>query len=117
MIAWNPEGPWMRPPPDPAQASVPYGPLHGSVDLLALPSLQEHRLDLFVEEFSGPGVSGIQTVVVDEEGLVLEPFSPAVLADLFLQPLTHGIPERCLFHPGGIPLTTATAYRFHWDPR
>ena len=107
----------MSPLPDPAPGSVLYGPLPGGVDLFALSSLQKHRLDLLVEELSGLGVSGIQSVVVDEEGLVLEPFSPAILADLFLQPLTHGIPERCLFHSGGIPLTTATAYRFHGDSR
>lgn len=103
----------MSPLPDPAPGSVFDGPLPGGVDLLAFPSLQEHRLYLFVEEFSGLGVSGIQTVVVDEKSLVLEPFPPAILADLFLHPLTDGILERCLFDSGGISLTTETAYRFH----
>ncbi len=105
----------MSPHPDPG--SVLDGPPPGGVDLLALSSLQEHRLDLFVEEFPRLGVSGIQPIVIDEESLVLKPFPPAVLADLFLHPLTDGVPERCLVHPGGISLTTATGDRFHGDPR
>jgi hypothetical protein len=65
------------------------GSLLGGVHLLPLFTLEEHGFDLLVEEFPGFGIPGIQTVVVDEQGLVLEPLAPTILAN----PLVDSLPD------------------------
>jgi hypothetical protein len=88
-------------------------PLLGGIHLLPILSLQKYRLDLTIEEFPGLRVPGIQAMVVDEDGLVLEPFCPAILADLLQDPFSNGIPERGLLEFGGVFIAATTAKRIH----
>ena len=88
-------------------------PLLGGIHLLPIPSLQKNRLDLTIEEFPGLGVPGIQPVMVDEDGLVLEPFCPAILADLLQDPVSNGIPKRGFLEFGGVFIAATTAKRIH----
>jgi hypothetical protein len=83
--------------------------------LLSILSLQEHRFDLLIEEFPGSRIPGIQPVVVDEKGLMLEPFGPTMLADLFVDSLPDVISKGRLLELGSFLLTTSTAYRIHWS--
>ena len=52
--------------------------LLGGIHLLAVASAQQHRLDLTVEELSRLRIAGVQSVVVDQKRLVLEPVGPAL---------------------------------------
>lgn len=88
-------------------------PLLGSVYPFSLLPFQKHRLDLLIQEFLGPGVPGIQSVMVDEESLMLQPLCPTVLADLVMNPLSQGIPERGLGQSGGVHFATTALDRIH----
>jgi hypothetical protein len=52
--------------------------------MLPLLTLEEHGFDLLVEELAGLRIPGIQTVVVNEQGLVLEPLAPTILTDFLV---------------------------------
>ena len=89
--------------------------LLGRVHLLARLTLQKNGLDLGVEELPGLRIPRVQAVVVDQNGLVLEPVTPTCLADLLMHSLPYGVPEGGLFHLGCVFSATAAANGIHGD--
>ncbi len=69
----------------------------GGIHLFPLLSLQKHGFYLLVEELSCLRIPGIQTVMVDEDGLMLEPIRPTILADLLVYPLPGLVSKRGFF--------------------
>lgn len=84
-----------------------------SIHVFALTAFQENDLDLLIEEFLRLGVSGIQAVMVNEEGLVLQPLRPAVSTDLTENPLPEIVSEGGFGQPGGVILATDALHCFH----
>jgi hypothetical protein len=81
----------------------------GGVHLLATLPFEQNRFDLGVKEFTGLRVPGIEPVVVDQEGLMLQPVTPARSADLLVHFLSDGVSKGGLLEPwGGLPATSTT---------
>lgn len=87
--------------------------LLGGIHILSFTALQENHLDLLVEEFLCLRIPRVQAVVVDEEGLVLEPLGPAALTDFTVNPFSEIVPKGRLRQPGGVFFATNALNRFH----
>ena len=100
----------------PPRGSVIDGASLGGIHLFPLLSLQEHGLDLFVQELPSPWIPGIQPMVIDEDGLMLEPFCPAILADLLVDPLPSLVSKRGLLEFGSVPFCTFDSVWYPLEP-
>ncbi len=69
-------------------------PLSARIHLLSLTAAEEHLLDLLVQELARFLVSGIQPVVVDQQGLMLQPLLPAGRTDALQDSLAEVVLER-----------------------
>ena len=90
--------------------------LFGPIDLRSSFAPEEDLLHLRIEELPGLGIPGIKAVVIHEHGLVLEPVSPAVLADLLMDSLTYGVLEGGLLEGGLFTPATTTTNLIHEYP-
>ncbi len=89
------------------------GSLLGQVDRVGIRSAQKHVFYLLVQELACLGVTGIEPVVVDEQGLVLEPIAPTALTDSAEYSLSELATEWCLGELGSALPATLALDRFH----
>lgn len=61
------------------------------VDLFGIPIPKENSLNLLVKKFARLRVARVEPIVVDQHGLMREPFLPAVTANVTKHPLTDVI--------------------------
>jgi hypothetical protein len=79
----------------------------GGIHLLSTLPFEENRLDLGVKKLAGLWVPGIEAVVVDEKGLMLQPVTPARLTDFIVHSLPDGVSKGGLLELRcGLPTTT-----------
>jgi hypothetical protein len=92
------------------------GPLFGRVHFLSALALQEYGLDLFVEERFCLRVPRIKPVMIDQQGLVLQPIAPTILADLSMYPLSQLVLERGFLEFWGVVSAAMADDGIHRNP-